>query len=89
MPEPEPAFLACPFWIDTSGYSNRDRDMFVAGFEYGLIYCNLITGRAFSAVFAAENFDRVRMLLDEHKRKYRVVTIKDDYMRFDVLQAGR
>lgn len=84
MSNPDDVFLACPFWIDTDGYSPRDRDMFVAGFEYGLIYCNLVTGKPCSLVFGVENFDRVRMLLAEHKRKYQIVTLNEEYSRIDV-----
>lgn len=26
--------LVCPFWIDTGAYSDRDREMFVCGYEF-------------------------------------------------------
>jgi hypothetical protein len=29
--------IICPFWIDTDAYTDRDRDMFVAGVEFQMV----------------------------------------------------
>lgn len=84
MSESDDVYLACPFWIDTDGYSSRDRDMFVAGFEYGLVYCNLVTRNACTLQIGMENFDRTRMLLSACKRKYRIVQMAVDYVKIEV-----
>lgn len=54
--------LACPFWIDTDAYTDRDRHLFVCGYEFHqLLHCirNPGTGRLFT--FHRENESRVRM----------------------------
>lgn len=33
--------LVMPFWIDTEAYSQRDREMFVAGFEFNTV-CEML-----------------------------------------------
>lgn len=38
--------LVTPFWIDTEGYSDRDRLMFVAGVEFQMIREELEVGGA-------------------------------------------
>lgn len=55
--------LVTPFWTDTDGYTDRDRVMFAAGFEFAelrraMIACDCEGSR----VIQTENESRVRML---------------------------
>lgn len=63
MSEPNDAWgLVCPFWIDTDAYSDRDREMFVAGVEFQMVYALLTDGWRGSRPVHRENESRLRML---------------------------
>lgn len=51
-----------PFWIDTDGYTDRDRDMFVAGFEFQMVYRLIQDGCYGSRPIHRENESRIRMM---------------------------
>ena len=53
---------AMPFWIDTDAYTDRDREMFVCGYEFHSIYNNLRDGLPVSQPIHRENESRVRMM---------------------------
>lgn len=51
-----------PFWIDTDGYTDRDREMFVCGVEFQMIYEAIKAGRCWSQCIHTENESRVRLM---------------------------
>lgn len=51
-----------PFWIDTDGYTQRDRDMFTCGVEFQMIYQAILDKRDWCQCIHTENESRVRML---------------------------
>lgn len=61
MSEPEYE-LVTSFWIDTDGYTDRDRDMFVCGFEFARILEAIEKGDGWAGPIHTENQSRVRML---------------------------
>ena len=54
--------LEMPFWIDTDAYTDRDREMFVAGVEFQQIYTELKSGWRGSKPVHRENESRLRMM---------------------------
>lgn len=54
--------LVTPFWIDTDGYTDRDREMFCAGVEFQMICRLLDDGWEGTRPMRRENESRVRML---------------------------
>lgn len=54
--------LVMSFWIDTDGYSDRDREMFVCGVEFQMIYETIKNRRAWCQCIHTENESRVRMM---------------------------
>lgn len=59
--------LATPFFIDTDGYTARDREMFCAGFEFAEIRRRMIDFDCFEPMWIQpENESRVRMLCGRH-----------------------
>ena len=54
--------LVMPFWIDTDGYSDRDREMFVCGYEFAIIHAILRRGSHVNCPIHRENESRVRMM---------------------------
>ena len=66
--------LSTPFWIDTDGYSDRDREMFCAGVDYASLAKFLRKAKAGDVtVVLRENASRARMLAAHNKI---VVTIE-------------
>ncbi len=61
--------LIMPFWIDTDAYTARDRDMFVAGYEFCQLYEQMKSSEEFSATIHRENESRVRMIAGKMQRK--------------------
>lgn len=53
-----------PFFIDTDGYSDRDRLMFVCGVEFEMLYQKIRGGARgkFDVPIHTENESRVRMM---------------------------
>jgi len=54
--------IEMPFWIDTDGYSDRDREMFVCGVEFQMIYEAIKTNQGWCQCIHTENESRVRMM---------------------------
>lgn len=55
--------LVMPFWIDTEGYSDRDREMFVCGVEFQMVYDSVLSGKGWNQAIHNENTSRIRMML--------------------------
>lgn len=58
----KPYYLANSCWIDTDGYTDRDRKMFVCGVEFQTIYTVISDKRDWCQCIHTENESRVRML---------------------------
>lgn len=54
--------LEMPFWIDTEGYTDRDRQMFVCGVEFEMLRRELKSGKPVTRTIHTENESRARML---------------------------
>ena len=54
--------LIMSFWIDTDGYCQRDRQMFVAGVEFQMVFQAIQNGTGWNQCIHAENSSRVRMM---------------------------
>lgn len=54
--------LAMPFWIDTDGYSDRDRLMFCAGVEFEMVHKLLQNRWRGDRVIHRENESRLRLM---------------------------
>lgn len=54
--------IVLPFWIDTDGYTERDRLMFVCGAEFIMVETLLRNGWRGSRPIHRENESRFRML---------------------------
>lgn len=61
--------LAMPFWIDTDAYTKRDREMFVCGVEFEMVYRELKAGGPVTRTIHKENESRIRMMCGKMKRK--------------------
>jgi len=61
-----------PFWIDTDGYSDRDREMFVCGIEFQMLLADLGSGDEIRRPIHRENESRVRMLCGKVKRRCKI-----------------
>lgn len=54
--------LVCPFWIDTEAYADRDRAMFVAGYEFSTVLRLIRTeDEETQLTVHRENESRIRM----------------------------
>lgn len=61
--------LMCPFWIDTDAYTDRDRLMFVAGYEFHLVLRHIRTDSGtLSTTIHRENESRIRMACGRFER---------------------
>ncbi len=60
---PDDYELVTKFWIDTDGYSDRDREMFVCGFEFADVLGAVEVAVDIDRPVHTENEDRIRMML--------------------------
>jgi hypothetical protein len=60
--------LETPFWIDTEGYSDRDRALFVCGVEFQMVCEQLESGEPIDRPIHTENASRIRLLCGRRKR---------------------
>jgi len=84
--------LVTPFWIDTDGYTDRDRLMFCCGVEFQMVRMSLAHGEEFSRPIHAENESRLRMLCAMAKRPCEIVQVNDQWSSLEVgpnLEEGR
>lgn len=51
-----------PFWIDTDGYTDRDREMFVCGVEFQMVYETIKGKRDWCQCIHTENESRVKLM---------------------------
>lgn len=65
--------LEMPMWIDTEGYTDRDREMFVCGAEFHQVYQTLKQSpEGLRKPIHTENESRVRMMLAKLGRRYEI-----------------
>lgn len=72
MSEPNEYGLVTSFWIDTDGYTDRDREMFCAGVEFDMILRLLEDGWEGTRVLRRENETRVRLLCAKRRIPCRI-----------------
>lgn len=65
-----------PFWIDTDGYSDRDREMFVCGVEFEMVRQQFADPKPIDRAIHAENESRIRMMAAKLRR---IVKLTPDY----------
>lgn len=61
--------LLMPFWIDTDGYTDRDRQMFVCGVEFEMLRAELAESKTVLRTIHTENASRARMMANRMGRK--------------------
>jgi hypothetical protein len=61
--------LRMPLWIDTDAYSDRDRQMFVAGVEFQMLFIELQSTETVMRTIRTENESRARMMANRLGRK--------------------
>jgi len=61
--------LEMPFWIDTDGYTDRDREMFCCGYEFRQIHSQAVLGLEVKRPIHRDNESRVRMMCGKLGRK--------------------
>jgi hypothetical protein len=84
---PEEGFgLVMPFVIDGEGYSDRDRAMFVAGYEFCQLHVFLEENPedGISKPVHAENEDRIRVLCGRLERACSVSRIDGTWSQLEV-----
>lgn len=70
--------LLCPFWIDTDGYSDRDRLMFCCGVEFYLMLNQIMNDpRDIQATVNRENESRIRLASARFNRKCHIKQSED------------
>jgi Ser/Thr protein kinase RdoA (MazF antagonist) len=80
--------MIMPFWIDTEAYTDRDRDMFVSGYEFAELHREaLMNAEPFSRTIRSENVSRIRMMLSRLNREF-MIAPSDVPMMLDT-DAGR
>lgn len=71
--------LICPFWIDTEHYSDRDRLMFCAGYEFAEILQYLRQNPELSQfTILKENESRVKMAAGRFQRVVHIESFSID-----------
>lgn len=70
-----------PYWIDTDGYSDRDREMFVCGVEFQMIYETIKAKRYWNQCIHTENESRVRMMCGKLGLNVQLEKICDTWTR--------
>lgn len=71
--------LKTKFYIDTDGYSDRDRELFVCGFEFCMVVDLEKSGARIERPIHRENTSRIRMHLGKIGRKFSI----DDSDEYD------
>jgi hypothetical protein len=70
----------CPFWIDTDAYSDRDRAMFVAGYEFAIVLAHIERDAdEFSTTIHRENESRIRMACGRFGRRCEIEQCSDEH----------
>lgn len=72
------------FWIDTDGYTDRDREMFVCGVEFQMVYAAIETGRGWHQAIHTENESRVRMMCAKLKVPCTLERINDEWTQCEI-----
>lgn len=76
--------LFTPFVIDGEGYSVRDRQMFIAGYEFALVEVLLESGDAIVRPIHNENTDRLRVLCGRARRRCEIERIDDTWSELSI-----
>lgn len=71
--------LVQSFFIDTDGYTDRDREMFVCGVEFQMICQSLDDGWVGFRLFHTENESRVRMLCGQRGVPFNIRSLSEGW----------
>ena len=77
--------LVAPFWVDTAGYSDRDREMFVCGVEYHMIYLEMQECKKSTRSIHVENESRVKMLAKKLECKIKLTPYCNQWTTLEIL----
>ncbi len=77
--------LQMSFFIDTDAYSDRDRQMFVCGVEWQMVYQKLLNGDSIQMPIHTENESRVRMMCAKLKRRCDIKRSCETWSALEVL----
>jgi len=69
--------LITKFYLDTNGYSDRDRLMFCCGYEFQSIVNILDSGESATLVIHRENESRIRMLCGSRGRVHQITYVDE------------
>jgi hypothetical protein len=83
--------LVMPFVIDGDGYTDRDRQMFVAGYEFCQLheFLEANPGVGLHKPVHRENEDRIRVLCRRLGRKCSLMPVDDTWSSMTVSANGR
>ena len=65
-------FCEMPFFIDTDDYTDRDREMFVCGVEFQMVYAVVKAGAPVRRPIHTENESRIRMMCARLGSRYEI-----------------
>lgn len=82
--QPNPWQMLVSFFIDTPGYTDRDREMFVCGAEYAMIHRSIQKDGKFVGLIHNENSSRLRMLAKVMNARLDVKRIDDTWSEVDI-----
>ena len=71
--------LEMPFFIDTDGYTDRDREMFVCGVEFYMVYQAVKAGIGWKQAVHNENVSRIRMMCARLKVRMQFEPFDDEW----------
>lgn len=74
-----------PFWIETDGYSKRDREMFVCGAEFMIVFSLVRDGWRGVRRIHNENQSRIRMMLGRLRIPYEMRRIDANWTELEIL----
>lgn len=83
--------LIQPFIIDGEGYTDRDREMFVAGYEFAEVMSAILRHRGEFACWPVhvENEDRIRAACVRHRVPYELRQENETWMTLEIFGEGQ
>jgi hypothetical protein len=77
--------LVLPFWIDTDAYSDRDRSMFTAGFEFAQVVVHMEENDGpMERPIHPENESRIRMAAGRLGRTCRIEPLAEGWKQLQI-----
>ena len=79
--------MVMPFFIDTDGYTDRDREMFACGVEWQMVYKEMKSSLPVHRTIHTENASRVRMMAGRLGRQVTIVPAGAEYPGWSYLDS--